>query len=294
MFAVKENKFFPNHIEASTQTIPKLVPGMYEFDMIETMFSSIPYFRPMPFRQGLVSLTGAPFNAIRSRLSKFFSPETIQIYKDIETRHFVGCLLYGPPGTGKTCFIDTLCSNFVGSHNALILRVTDAYDLANISNIVKLMREEDETIMIVIVAEEIDKIMIEGGRGNVERSIIDFCDGTSTPNNTLLICSTNHIADIPKSMKERPSRFSIVEEIDRIPEAIARQVVEKFVPEKYRTKISIPELSYKVTQDKVRIDQIKYIVLNILCAGMTVDKAVKKATKEALVGVELEEDTEEY
>lgn len=290
MFAINKDRFYPNHTERKEETIESLVAGIYEFDVEQSMFFSRPYFKKQEFREGLVELKGQPFDSVKRRLTSFFKETTREIYRDTQTRHFIGAMLYGPPGTGKTCFIDLVCQHFAKTNNAVTIRVTDNGEFDNLGAIIKLARSAEDNRMIILLMEELDKIMCNSNRA--EKLLIDFCDGQSTPSNVLLLASTNHIDKIPDSLKNRPSRFSIAEEINAIPTEIAKQLIEKFVIEKYRTKINIDELAYKVTEDRITIDQVKYIVLNMLCDDLTVEEAILKVTTR-IGGVPIPGDDEE-
>lgn len=278
MFAINRDRYYPNHTEVKEDTIEHLKAGIYRFDVERSMFFSRPYFALEAFREGLVDLKGEPFDSIKKRLNSFFKEATREIYRDTQTRHFIGAMLYGPPGTGKTCFIDLVCQHFAKVNDAVILRLINSNELDKLSTIVKLARGDRDDRMIILLMEELDKIMGDGYRGANEKLMIDFCDGQNTPSNVLLLASTNHIDKIPDSLKNRPSRFSIAEEIDAIPTAIAEQLIEKLVLEKYRTKVNVKELAYKVTEDRITIDQVKYIVLNMLCDDLSVDDAIDKVT----------------
>lgn len=291
MFAVNKNKFYPNHTERKEETVEHLAAGIYEFDVEESMFFSRPFFNQERFREGLIDLKGQPFDSVKRRLTSFFKETTREIYRDTQTRHFIGCMLYGPPGTGKTCFIDLICQHFAQTCNAITLRITDNSNFNTLGGIVKLARSNDDSRMVILLMEELDKIM-HGGYGNHEKCLIDFCDGQNTPSNVLLLASTNHIDKVPDSLKNRPSRFSIAEEIDAIPTAIAKQLIEKFVIEKYRNRINIDELAYKVTEDRITIDQVKYIVLNMLCDDLSVEEAILKVTTK-IGGVPIPDDEDE-
>lgn len=291
MFAISNDRYYPSHTERKQKTTKILPPGIYEFDVEGGMFFQRPVFIPEKFREGLVDLKGQPFDRIKRRLVNFFKESTKEIYKDTQIRHFIGMLIYGPPGTGKTCFIDLVSQHFATTHGAITLRLKDAEHLDNLTHVVNLMRDNDESKMVILMLEELDKVMDGGyGRSKCEKWLIDFCDGKNTPSNVLMIASTNHIDKIPDSLKNRPSRFSIVDEVNAIPQAIANQLIEKLVPEKYRTKINISELSYKVTEERITIDQVKYIVLNMLCDDLTVEEAMYNVTTKP--GVVVPEDEE--
>lgn len=293
MFAVNRDKFYPNHVDKKEETTEHLPPGIYRFDVEGGLFFSRPIFIKEAYRDGLIDLKGQPFDGVKKKLSGFFNEKTVEIYKDTQTRHFIGCMLYGPPGTGKTCFIDIVCNHFSKVRDAVTLRITDAENLENLNEIVKMLRNNTDR-MVIILLEELDKIMESGwGRSKIEKWLIDFCDGQNTPSNVLMIASTNHIDKIPASLKERPSRFSIVNEVDTIPTEIALQLVKKLVPEKYRDKVNVQELAFKVTESAITIDQVKYVVLNMLCIGMTVDEAIETVTTKPGVKVHAEDEEEE-
>lgn len=283
MFSVDKDKYFPACVQAQEQVLDRLPAGMYRFEVEEGMFYRRPMFIQEKFREGLIELKGEPFTRIEQTLYNFFSTRTVEIYKATESRHFIGALLYGPPGTGKTCFIDILCKKFTESHSCLVLRIREYKHVLDLKKIISTIRGNDESIMVIVVLEEFDRIMYgddsNGQRYYSEMAMINFCDGYDTPPNVLVIMTTNHIEKIPDSLKKRPSRFSIVEEIDSIPVEIATQIVKKFIPPQYTELINVAELSYKVTEKKIRIDQIKYIILNVLCAGMSVDDALEYVTK---------------
>lgn len=293
MFAKREGKFYPNHTSQKEETTEELPAGIYEFGVEGGLFFQRPVFYTDEFREGLVDLKGEPFDSIKKKLNGFFSDQTREIYKDTQTRHFIGFMLYGPPGTGKTCFLDLVCTHFTKAKDAVVLRFTGHENLDNLHEVIALARNKSDR-MVVILLEELDKIMGSGSIRNwVERQLIEFCDGSKTPSNVLLIASTNHIDKIPNSLKARPSRFSIVRELDCIPQEVAKQIVEKFTPEKYRGKINTSELSYKVTEQQVTIDQVKYIVLNMLCNDMNADEAIEEVINNPGLKVHLEEGEDE-
>src|ERR1700748_2151053 len=158
MFAIDRDKYYPNHIDRKDETTEVLPPGMYSFNVEGGMFFHRPVFKKEKFREGLLDLEGTPFNGIKKRLTAFFNDRTREIYRDTETRHFIGCMLYGPPGTGKTCFIDLMCKHFADTRNAVTLRLTDAEHLEKLSNVLGMMRNQSEDRMIIILLEELDKI----------------------------------------------------------------------------------------------------------------------------------------
>lgn len=294
MFAVDDKKYFPGHSDEKQDLIEKLPPGLYEFEIEGGMFFQRPVFKRKEFKEGLIELKGKPFTSIRNRVRNFFSERTTEIYKDTKSLQFVGCLLYGPPGTGKTCFIETMCQELIAQRQAVILRITHVQDIDRIPMIVNLLRGNNRDILAVVIIEEIDKfIHYQRYSTAVEKQLIDLCDGHNTPDNVLLIASTNHINKIPDALKKRPSRFAIVEEIDSIPELIAKQLIDKFFPVKYREGINMEAVLYHITDKKVRIDQIKHIIMNMLINGMKVEEATELVTKEPLVGISDEEDEDD-
>lgn len=284
MFAVDTDRYYPGHTDKKQDLVETLPPGIYEFAVEQSMMFSRPLFKKSSFKEGLIELRGNPFTAIKNRIRKFFSERTTEIYRDTKTLQFLGCLLYGPPGTGKTCFIEKTCEEFAQNKNAVVIRITDEEHIPKLPMIIKLARNSDENAMVIVILEEFDKYITPRYNGHIQKALIDFCDGYLTPSNVLLIATTNYIDKIPDELKKRPSRFSIVEEIDSIPELVAKQMIDKFLPEKYREGLNMEEITYFITEKKVRIDQIKHIVLNMLVNGMNVEQATALVIKNPVVG----------
>ncbi len=296
MFAVNDKRYYPGHSEEKQDLIEKLPPGLYEFGVEGGMMFSRPVFKKKEFKDGLIELRGNPFTVIRNRVKNFFSQRTTEIYKDTRTLQFVGVLLYGPPGTGKTCFIETVCKELIETREAVVLRVTNIEDIERLPNIINLLRGNNRDVFAVIIMEEIDKFIHYNKYSNaVEKQLIDLCDGHNTPDNVLMIASTNHITKVPDSLKRRPSRFAIVEEIDSVPELVVKQLIDKFLPTKYRDGLNMDAVTYHITDKKVRIDQIKHIIMNMLVNNMSVEDSTNLVTKDptinsSMVGIDDEDE----
>lgn len=280
MFVKRIDRFYPSVARKEDEIIEHLAAGKYKFEIEHSLFHSTPVFIPEEYRSDLVELKGNPFSKIRKRLTNFFSKETYEIYKAIDTRHFIGCLLWGPPGTGKSCFVETESKRFAEKNGAITLTIRNPSDISDLRDMVDVSRREDDSKMVIVVIEEADTY-VNGtyDTQKVERQLINFCDGPDTPDNVLLICTTNHINKIPDSLKQRPSRFAIVERVSTIPEDVAQEVIAKFLPQAYRDRVNVKELMFKITEHEIRIDQIKHIILNILVNKMTIERAINIVTK---------------
>ena len=239
-------KFIASQTAKDDEELEVLPPGKYEFHVEGGIFASVPTFNAIPFRAGLIEIKGRPFSDVKNTLHNFFTKETAQIYSDIQINHFIGLILYGPPGTGKTCLVDNIAKTFAETHQAITIYINDRSDILKLKALVNLARKNANQ-MVIITIEELDKFLISGWAGNeIEKALIEFCDGSDTPTNVLFIVTTNHINKIPDSLKKRDSRFAIKALISGIPTEVIEQLVDKFLPKQYEDVINKKELIYEV------------------------------------------------
>jgi SpoVK/Ycf46/Vps4 family AAA+-type ATPase len=141
----------------------------------------------------------------------FFNEDVIKKMASLGFNHKAGILLYGKEGTGKTTIIKHYANKVVDEHNALVFYLSNASYLKELwSFIVKVRAIQDNPI--VIIMEEMDSFIHDKKEGYLK---VMF-DGHESIDNCLFMGTTNYIDSIPAAMKNRPSRFKYVMEIDGI------------------------------------------------------------------------------
>ena len=197
---------------------------------------------------------------------------------NLEVNSF-GCLLYGMPGTGKTCFTKKLAELLIKKYNAVCIKLF-AEHTPSLKVIINLAKAQKENRLVVILLDEFDQMVDNYYKLN---NFQELYDGYNKLNNVLYLMTTNHLDSIPDSLKERPSRIQIVEEVKYIPTEVCMALVKEIVPEKYKDKIDVFKLGYYIGENPVKIDQIKHIVLEILSTGCSETVAINKFCKLSLI-----------
>lgn len=152
----------------------------------------------------------------REKLDKlfnsFFETDILNKMKDLGFYHKTGVLLYGKEGTGKSTILKHYYNGAIDDKNALVFHIICSSQ--NIKKcwdfIVNIRRIQDNPIIIVF--EEFDE-QIENRNESFIKTILD---GNMSINNCIFMATTNYIDKIPESMKNRPSRFKYVLNIEGI------------------------------------------------------------------------------
>lgn len=267
-----ESKLIQVSNEENVTKLELVSPGIYDLNIRESMFGRTAALSPTTIRGGLIKLDKDPYLGIARQIVKFYSKETREIYADLQIKHFMGALFYGAPGSGKTCFVETICDSLIHIYNAIVIKISPT-DLG-ILELIKDIYRNSEDQLIVLALDELDKFT---GVGNYE--FLNFLDGHSTPNNVLLLGTTNSITDFPNNLINRKSRFSIVSEINYAPNEVVLKYIKSIVPDKYKDRVNIPELCQILESRKIKLDEIKNIVLQIIANKSTSLEAVEFITK---------------
>lgn len=275
IYSKDKSKLYPVSDQDENESTLNIPPGVWEFDTEQVGLMKRPVFKEAPYKRSLVELKGKPFDSIRDRVLGFVNKNTLEVYRDFGTKHFLGVLLYGPPGTGKTCFLEYLALELVKDFNAVCIRVNN---IGLITSIVEIARKNPDT-PIVIMLEELDQLL--GQWNEYLQEFLLITDGYKTPDNVIIFSTTNHYNKLPSAITSRPSRIGVVEEIDTIPQEIVLSLVKELTPTKYTEskKVNFGELAFKISEEKIRIDHIKHILLNVYAYGLSVDESIEIVKK---------------
>lgn len=144
--------------------------------------------------------------------SEFFSEKTQRVYNDMNLKLSRGALFHGIQGSGKTTLMYSIAKNLMIEYQNIIgVSINSYYDLKFALEFAKEYNKNFEPCIFVYIMDECDHYMDER-----EDQIKVILDGTSTPSNSIFLASTNYINQIPESIKNRPSRFKYVIDLDKI------------------------------------------------------------------------------
>lgn len=133
-----------------------------------------------------------------------------QFYRNTGIIYKCGILLYGAPGTGKTSLVLALASMY----DIPIIKIKLNDFNGNVNGGIP-MGEHNEFRIILI--EDIDRAIdgsnIKGNKNITLDSLLNFIDGTNSPNNTIFIITANDISKLPDALI-RDGRFDLKVNMD--------------------------------------------------------------------------------
>ena len=141
------------------------------------------------------------FHIIRKDITDFLDAE--EMYGDIGIQFRRGILMYGPPGEGKTVIIRQLAKDIIPD-NAFTIFTRSAPSREFLEHLQKV----EPNRIKVFIFEELAATL--GDPWTSTEAMLDFLDGETSPNKSLIIGTTNYPAMLPRNIIDRPSRFDLL------------------------------------------------------------------------------------
>jgi SpoVK/Ycf46/Vps4 family AAA+-type ATPase len=144
--------------------------------------------------------------------NSFFEEKVIKKISSLGFYHKIGVLLYGKEGTGKSTIIKYYYNKAINEKQAIVFHfncadgaVPKCWDF--IMNVRRVQKNP-----IIVIFEEFDE-QIENRNEAFLKTVLD---GNMSIDNCMFMATTNYIEKIPSAMKDRPSRFKYVLNIEGI------------------------------------------------------------------------------
>lgn len=245
--------FQPNFYEAYTDNYGKRFINIKKVDEIHTPFVT---------KQNLTVL---------DTVNSFFKKGMKEQVNQLGFTHKLGVLLHGKQGTGKTSLINHIIDFMVRDYGAVVFFCNNGNKLATAIGLAKEIREIQES-PIIFVADEFERYC-----DNNESELKNLLDGNDSINNSLFLGATNYIDKVPKTLKERPSRFRVVLEITGVDDKKLITKMITTISNKIKPSLFTKEEIKSVVDSlgAVTLDEIKHICLNKITNSMLPSKLNK-------------------
>jgi SpoVK/Ycf46/Vps4 family AAA+-type ATPase len=148
---------------------------------------------------------------IEDLLKIFFDKNVVTKMSSLGFYHKVGILLYGKQGTGKSTIVKNYATKIIEEHNGLVFYFNGKENIAACWSFLRKIRAIQDN-PIVVIFEEIDSFVNDKSEGSLK---IIF-DGNESMDNCIIFGTTNYLERIPSALKDRPSRFKYVLNIEGI------------------------------------------------------------------------------
>lgn len=194
-----------------------------------------------------------------------------------KVKHKRGVLFYGPPGTGKTSEINLLTKKLI-ENDGLVFYIDNPGELNwYILFAHEHLRLAEKSRNVIVVIEDIDKFMDEGG---MESTLLNFLDGVDSVDHQVVIATTNRL-DRLNDLILRPSRFDSQILIDKPDEEIRKAyLLNKALSEEEATK-------WAKDTEGFSLAELKELFTAVVLLDLEYDKSKKKINNQA----ELVDDT---
>lgn len=151
---------------------------------------------------------------IEKLFESFFNKDVIEHMNKSGFNHKTGVLLHGKEGTGKSTVIRYYSNEMIKNNNAIVFYIDlTIYEyISHCWSFIRGVRKIQDN-PIIIIFEEIDGMMREEDNKSFLKKILD---GNLSIDNSIFMATTNYIDSIPDAIKNRPSRFKYVLNVDGI------------------------------------------------------------------------------
>lgn len=167
-------------------------------------------------------------------------------YKENGIPYRIGILLHGKPGTGKTSMVRA-----IATYTKRDINVINLNDLQDLRETISKVSEND-----ILLIEEIDTIVAnrdDNSKVNIELgNLLNLLDGVGTPENIIVIATTNHIDRLDDALI-REGRFDIKKELGYLSKLETEEVLKK------KGMVLPSYIEFPVAPSKLQLEILKQI-----------------------------------
>lgn len=188
-----------------------------------------------------------------SYIDELLSETSKKVHTKLNINRKVGYLFHGKQGSGKTSTMYAMAQVMIDNHDACVFTVHDDDEFLEVIKIIENLRKLKDFPAVIILDE------CEYYLNKYEAYFKSVLDGSKSLDNIIYIMSTNYIDSIPETIKDRPSRFKFVYQIDGIDDESSIYEILRYMNESLEDmKVDDTSLRTYVNEMKgYTIDQIK-------------------------------------
>lgn len=179
--------------------------------------------------------------------------EEKEFYRTHGIQYKLGILVSGEPGTGKSTL-----GRVIASYLNYTLVYVDLYSIGSANKLIENLTQINPESVIIL--EDIDCVL--GNREDekstpesiqLTNAILNFLDGVLSPENCIIIASTNYVDRLDSAVK-RPGRFDLQLELGKLDYKTAKEMCDSFDIDIDTLDIEIPVNPSKL-QNKIILDR---------------------------------------
>jgi energy-coupling factor transporter ATP-binding protein EcfA2 len=188
-------------------------------------------------------------------IKSFFDKKVVEKMSNLGFNHKVGILLEGKAGTGKSTIIKNYAHKIINEYNGIVFYISNPSSVMECWKFIHKIRAIQNN-PIVVILEEIDMFVVDGREGYLKSAF----DGNLSIDNCLIFGTTNYIDRVPSAMKNRPSRFKYVLNIEGIQcEDEVYQILDNMIGD-LCTELQVQEFSRNLVGKT--LDEIKQFAID--------------------------------
>lgn len=246
-----------------TISIEAAAPGIYGLG--QTQDGRL-YFIPVTATSDdLVELPNFTSRKVINEVNKFWDPKVRARYARYGMVYKRGILLHGKQGTGKTSIITQIMEDHVNKGGIVFFCPSPGLLKAAANAIREIESKRDAKFLVIY--EELDALLSSN-----EGGFLSLLDGEDQIENVVYVATTNYLDRIPPRIKNRPSRFSSIIEVAMPDEASRRAFLTAKIPAEDAIDLDL----WVKASEGMTIDQLKDLIVSVLCIGLTLKDSVKK------------------
>lgn len=254
-----DGAFSPRKVRVEHDNLPA---GVYE---LQQDMQGNAYFIPVQIKTDeLLRLPNSVSEQVMNDVRQFWDDATRARFAEYGVIYKRGYLLYGKPGTGKSATINLISEDFVKAGGIVILNPNPAAFARAFTSV-----KDIETSKRMMVVWEDFEVLCN------KPEFLSLLDGQLALDNVVYVATTNYIDQVPSRIRNRPSRFAVVKELDKI----STEIREDYLKRKLKGEHLAHLNEWVKKTDGMVIDQIKDVIVTVCCFLQPLDAAIKKVNE---------------